>query len=460
LKVTELTVIDQATSLESETELASSLITGTVHAASGRNPTAVGRMSWIGGGKGRLPGGRSNGSLGVNDSSNEPYHLAGRHAVSDVVSLFTDLAATPSPSGEEGEVSGVVESYLQALGIEVVRDDAGRKVGSNTGNLLARLNPTARNGGVPIFLCAHLDTVPSSGPIRPIVVEGIVRNDAATILGADNKAAVAVMLEAVKTVVTTELPHAGIELLFTVKEETGSEGVKVFEVTKLRARTGFVYDHSGPIGGVVVAAPYHATLRMDFTGRAAHAGINPEDGRSAVVALAQTIASLTLGRVDNETTANIGVIKGGTACNVVPDRSQLVGEARSRNKTRLAAFVDEMVQTSRTAASLAGCEVQIEVEPTYPGYRFERAALPVQIALAGLKNAGFEAWTFETDGGTDANLLNGRGLECLNLSNGMMQPHTPSEHIAISDLEAMVGVTLSLVEAARTVSSEVGRIEV
>ena len=214
---------------------------------------------------------------------------------------------------------------------------ASRREDDAAGNLLARLPADRRTRrGRPIFLCAHLDTVPATGPIEPVVADGIVTNSADTILGADDKAAVAVMLEAARLVLAEGRRHAGIELLFTTREETGLEGALAFDATRLQARAGFVYDHAGAVGEIVVATPSGKAIDVVFTGRPAHAGINPEDGRSAILAAARAISDLRLGRIDEETTANVGLIEGGSALNVVPDRCRLAIEARSRNERKLA----------------------------------------------------------------------------------------------------------------------------
>src|SRR5881409_60833 len=199
---------------------------------------------------------------------------------SEVVDLFTELAALPSPPGEERAVADVVIGYLRDLGLSVDEDDAGPKVGSNIGNVYCRLEAT--DGGNPIFLCAHLDTVPPEGPLEPVIEEGIVRNAGGTILGADNKSAVAAMLEATRRVLAENRPHAGIELLFTPKEEVGLLGAYAFDHTRLRARTGYVYDQAAPIGEVILGAPSSQALEIVFHGRASHSGMFPEEGRSAI----------------------------------------------------------------------------------------------------------------------------------------------------------------------------------
>lgn len=366
----------------------------------------------------------------------------------DVLSLFLELAELPSPPGAEREVADRVIGYLRALGLEVSEDDAGVRIVSNAGNLLCRLEPTA-DGGLPIFFCAHLDTVPPQGSIRPVVADGLVRNEAGTILGADNKSAVAVMLAATGRILAEGRPHAGIELVFTQKEEVGLQGAAAFEHRRLAARLGFVYDQAAPIGEIVLGAPSQTGLVVRFHGRAAHAGIAPEEGRSAIVAAARAIADLRLGRIDEETTANVGAIEGGSARNVVPEFCSLVAEARSHDERKLAELVQEMLDSITFAAGVAECEVETKVEQMYRAYRFKEHDLPVRLAAAALRRAGYEPRFALTGGGADANVFNERGLPCLNLANGMASIHSANEQIAVADLDGMVEVTLALVDAAR-----------
>jgi tripeptide aminopeptidase len=367
-----------------------------------------------------------------------------------VVSLFTELAAIPSPPGQERAVADRVIAYLRELDLDVEEDAAGDRIGSTMGNVVARLPATdGTGGGTPIFLCAHLDTVPPTAPIEPVLEDGIVRNANPTILGADNKAAVAAMLEATRRVLDEGRPHAGLELVFTPKEEVGLEGAKALDPKLLTAGVGFVYDHAGPIGEVVVAAPSATAIDAVFKGRAAHAGMHPEEGRSAVYAAARAIADLRLGRIDAETTANVGTIAGGTARNIVPDRCTVAAEARSRDERKLTGLVQEIVDSLTFAASLVDCEVEIEVQESYRAYRFDREAAVLELAYGALEDTGFEPRPIETGGGADANVFNARGRACANLANGMARIHSADEHIAVADLEAMVEVTLALIDRAR-----------
>ena len=368
---------------------------------------------------------------------------------SEVVGLFTELAALPSPPGDERAVADAVTRYLRDLGLTVDEDQAGNSVGSNIGNLYCRLEPTT-GGGTPIFFCAHLDTVPPTAAIDPVIDdEGVIRNAAGTILGADNKSAVAAMLEGARRVLSENRPHAGIELLFTPKEEVGLLGAAAFDHARLHARLGYVYDQAAPIGDVILGAPYSRAMEVRFHGRAAHSGMHPEEGRSAIAAAARAISDLRLGRVDEDTTANVGIIHGGTAGNIIPEWCVLEAEARSHQERKLEELVQEMLDTFSFAAALEDCEVETKVSKSYKGYRFKPDDQVVRIAHAALERAGYAPSYGLSGGAADANVFNERGLACLNLANGMQDIHTPDERITVDDLEGMVEVTLALVDVAR-----------
>jgi len=246
-------------------------------------------------------------------------------------------------------------------------------------------------------------------------------------------------------------PHAGVELLFTQKEEVGLRGAFAFDSGRLAARHGFVYDQGAPIGEIVLGAPHACALDVTFHGQAAHAGMAPEEGRSAIAAAARAIADLRLGWIDEETSANVGTIEGGTARNIVPDRCALRVEARSHDERTIADLVQEMNETFAFAAALEGCRVETTMERSYRGYRFGRDELPVPLAQAALEQAGFAPTFVLSGGGADANVFNERGLACVNLANGMAAIHSPEEHIAVADLQSMVEVTLALLDAARDI---------
>jgi tripeptide aminopeptidase len=340
-----------------------------------------------------------------------------------------------------------VTGELDRLGLPWDEDEAGSVVGSSMGNILCRL--PGRIVGTPIFLCAHLDTVLPDGPIAPVVEDGVVRNAGGTILGADDKAAVAVMLEATRRIVSDGIPHAGVELLFTPKEEVGLLGAYAFDHTRLEAELGYVYDQAAPIGEITLGAPSQKAIHARFHGRAAHAGMYPEEGRSAIFAAARAVADMRLGRIDHQSSANVGVITGGTARNIVPEWCSFEAEARSRDPAVLAALVQEMLDAIGFAASISDCTAETEVQDNYRGYTFREDEPAIRLASSALRRAGYDVTTIFSGGGADAHVFNERGLPCVNLANGMAEIHTADEHVAVADLDGMVAVTLALVEEAR-----------
>ena len=375
-----------------------------------------------------------------------PVRVGWPSVASEVLDLFLELAAVASPSGEERAVADLVLAFLGDCGLRADEDDTGPAVGSTMGNIHVALEPTA--DGEPLFLCAHLDTVPPTDAIEPIVDDGIVRNARPAILGGDNKAAVATMLEATRRVLVENRPHAGIELVFTSKEEVGLLGAYAFDHTRLRSRIGYVYDQAAPVGDIILGAPSAHRLDITFHGRAAHAGMYPEEGRSAVAAAARAITEMRLGRIDDETTANVGQITGGTAANIVPEWCSLVAEVRSHDEGKLTDLVQSMQDAITFAAAVADCDAETKVRRSYRGYRFRHDDVAVRLAADALGRCGFEPRYGLSGGAADANAFNERGLQCVNLANGMAEIHTPDEHIAVADLDAMVDVTLALVDAA------------
>ena len=371
--------------------------------------------------------------------------------MSRVLDLFIELCAIPSPPGEERGVADRITRELDAMGLEWDEDASGPTIGSTAGNVLCRL-PGSTDGGVPIFLCAHFDTVPLDGELEPVVGEdGVVRNAGGTILGADDKSALAVMVEATRRIVEERRPHAGVELLFTPMEEIGLVGAAAFDVERLDARLGYVYDQAAPIGDVITGSPTAQELELTFVGRAAHAGMYPEDGRSAIVAAARAIADMPLGRIDPLTSANVGLVRGGTARNVVAERCTLEAEVRSHDDRRVTEVVQQILDAAAFAASTSDCTLETRIEPKYSGYRFRDDDLAIRLAVEALDRAGFRARLGLSGGAADANVFNAAGLQCVNLANGMLDIHTADERISVDDLERMVDVTLALVDVAREV---------
>jgi tripeptide aminopeptidase len=364
---------------------------------------------------------------------------------------FAALCRISSEFGNERAMADEVAGRLRGMGLEVTEDDAAATTGGNAGNLLARIAAPPREGAPArrtLLLCAHLDTVAQAAPIEPVVVDGGWENAHDGILGADNKAAVAVILELARRA-TIEGAPVDVELLFTVAEENGLVGALHFDPSPLRAEFGYVFDHATPIGEVVVASPTYYRVAAEFHGRAAHAGIRPEEGRSAVLAAAHAIAAMPLGRIDSETTTNVGSVSGGTgSTNVVPERAKLLAEARSVDPQRAEEVVARMIDAINDGAMAAECDVDVTTERLFAGYRQKPSSPVLAAAEAALRACGYEPSRIVTGGGSDANALEASGIPCVNLANGTERNHEPTERVSVAALEGMFDVALALLEAA------------
>jgi tripeptide aminopeptidase len=361
---------------------------------------------------------------------------------------FVRLCEIESPSLREREVADAVTLGLQAAGLHVEEDASAAATGSNAGNLLARI--PGPEGARTILLCAHLDTVPLAAPVRVLREEGAFGNANAAILGADNKAAVAVLLAVARCLARSGAP-VGVELLFTTCEELALRGVKEVERASLRSEFGFVFDHASPIGELIVAAPTYYRIEAAFHGAAAHAGIRPEDGRNAIDAAALAISRIQTGRLDEQTTANVGVIEGGSAPNVVAEHCRVELETRSLDDERAGAVMSQMVDRLAEAASDSECDVETIVEQLFRAYRLARTAPQVRAAAAALEALRIEPSYVVTGGGSDANALVAAGLPVLNVANGTERNHQPDESVSVEALETMLDVTLGIVERSAEV---------
>jgi tripeptide aminopeptidase len=357
---------------------------------------------------------------------------------------FARLCEIASPTGEEREVADAVLDELRGLGVDVAEDASATPARAAAGNLVARI-PGRTERWLSFF--SHLDTVPHDGPIEVVRENGTFRSRGDTILGADNKAAVTVLMELAARHVG-EPATLGLELVFTVAEEDGLRGAKELDVSSLRAPFGFVLDHATPIGEVIVAAPTYKRLIAEFTGQEAHSGINPEDGHSAIAAAAAAVAGMKLGRLDEETTANVGIIEGGTASNVVAGHCRILGEARSVDGERAAATIGEMVDACTWAAGEQGCDVDAQVIEMFRGYRLDAKSEPVRIASEALRSVGHRPQLVATGGGSDANALVASGYETVLLANGTEANHTPDEVVTESAIVEMLAVCEAAIEEA------------
>ena len=373
----------------------------------------------------------------------------GAGAAGPLVSLFLELVRIPSPSGFEREVMDFLTNRLRGLGLEVGESAPLEDHPGSAGNLYCRLPATS--SGFPIMLSAHADTVASEeGALpHPVLEGGFICSGSRAVLGADDKAAVAPIIHVVERIVHEQIPHAGIELLITVGEEGGLRGAKAASMEGMAAACGFCFDSTGPLGGMVVKSPSQKTVRAAFAGTSAHAGVAPEEGRSAVAAAARAVAEMRLGRIDGETTANIGIIRGGEAVNVVPDRCVIAGEARSHDREKLENQVSAMLDAITFAATVEGVDVETQVVDEFHGFDLSEGNLPYDLARRALERLGIEPRPVTTGGGSDVNVFILKGLPCLNLSVGMEKVHTPDEYISVEALRRMEDLLLALVEEAR-----------
>jgi tripeptide aminopeptidase len=354
---------------------------------------------------------------------------------------FLELASIASPSRREGAVARRLESILRAMGARVEVDDAGERVGGDTGNILARWAGTAP-AAAPFLLSAHMDTVVPADAVHPVVDGDIVRTDGTSVLGGDDKAGIVAILEAIRTLRERSIPHGDLELVLTICEETGLLGAKHFDATRLRARRGLVLDVDG-VCELITRAPAANRFAATVHGLAAHAGVCPEQGLSAIQLAAEAIAGMRLGRLDADTTANLGVIHGGLAGNIVPDRVAVRGEARSLELAKLEAQTAHMRE--RFERAVAGREVavggrvhrarvEVEVERQYERLHVDDGAPVVRLVAAAARELGQALRTRSTGGGSDANVFASRGIEMANLGCGMREIHTVNEWVDIKDL--------------------------
>jgi tripeptide aminopeptidase len=365
-----------------------------------------------------------------------------------LVADFVRYCEIESPSGRERGMADALTSDLAALGLDVVEDDSAAATGADAGNLLARL--PGPDGSRTVLLCAHMDTVPLDGPVEVARADGVLTNRHEAILGADNKAAVATIMAAARTLVAAG-SRVGVELLFTTSEELALRGAKAFDRSRLASEFGYVFDHASPVGEIVTASPTYYRLEARFRGRAAHAGIRPEAGRNAIAAAARAVAAMRLGRIDDETTANVGRIEGGTGANVVAERCTVELEARSLDVAKAGETVSAMVDAAAEAASDSDCDVETSVERQFQGFRLSRTAPAVQVAATALEACGIEPVYISTGGGSDANALVPAGLPVVNLANGTERNHQPDESVTEDALHSTLDVTLALLDSAADV---------
>lgn len=360
--------------------------------------------------------------------------------------LFLDLASIDTPSFGERQAADAVTAFLTALDHTVEEDDAGRKLNGNCGNLLCRIPGTA--GQKPLLFSTHLDMVaPCLCKNLHLDSDGVFRSDGTTILGADDYAGVTAVLEAVRIMKEHHLPHRPLELLFSVAEEAHLKGIRAFDTALLTAKEGYVLDTSGSPGIGIIAAPGHHHLDFLITGRAAHAGIAPETGVSAIYAAAQGVSKMKLGRIDPETTANIGEITGGGATNIVAQSCHVTAECRSLDGDKLVELSRSMIEAMQSAADQAGAELQTTTHISYLPYQVDPNEPVVTRFLRACQTAGISPKLTSTGGGSDLNVLAQTGIRGMVLSCGMQRVHSTQEFLIADDLHQLTRLVIALILA-------------
>lgn len=361
---------------------------------------------------------------------------------------FKELVAIPCHSTKERQIFEVVKAKLEALGFNVEEDDAASKLDSECGNMWAFL-PGNKAGATKVLLSGHLDGVEPCGGTTVVRKDGILYSDGTTILGSDDKSGVVAILEGVRMILEENAEHGDIQVLLTIAEEGGVNGSRCMDKSKLNADVGYALDSEGAPGEIIVGAPGQYKYSIKVIGKTAHGGMEPEKGINSVMVAAKALAEVKrYGRIDEETTANIGIINGGIATNIVPALVEIQGDARSRNSEKLIAIRDEIVNTICTAVEKQGAKAEADVVLKYNSFLVDENSKVVELAKDACTQFGFEPNVGLTGGGSDANFINAYGVPCVILGTGMSNVHTVDEYIKEEDLYNSALMVYGILKAA------------
>lgn len=361
---------------------------------------------------------------------------------------FFELVKIDSETKHEQVIAPVLFQKLEDLGFSVIEDDSASKTGHGAGNLIATLKGSKANADT-IYFTTHMDTVVPGKGIQPVLKEdGYVYSDGTTILGADDKAGIAALFEAIRRLKEQNIEHGDIQVVITAGEESGLVGAKELDPSLITAKYGYAIDSDGTVGGIVTAAPFQAKLWTTITGKTAHAGVAPEKGISAITLASKAISQMKLGRIDEETTANIGRFEGGQATNIVCNEVHILAEARSINKEKLDQQVAHMIQVFAEVAAKNGGSAETETQLMYPGFHFEENHQVVQVAKRAVEQIGRTADIKTSGGGSDANVIAGFGIPTVILSVGYEEIHTTNERMPVEELEKLADLLVEIVKVA------------
>ncbi|MGA9467278.1 MAG: M20/M25/M40 family metallo-hydrolase [Exiguobacterium marinum] len=362
-----------------------------------------------------------------------------------VLDTFLGLVGIDSETKEEAVICEHLKGVFTELGCDVYEDDASTKTAHSGNNLIITLPATKENID-PIYFTAHMDTVTPGKGINTSIKDGYVVTDGTTILGADDKTGLTAMIELVRVLKEKQIPHGQIQFVITVGEESGLVGAKVLDLSKIDAKFGFALDSDGPVGDIIVAAPTQAKVNAKIYGKTAHAGVAPEKGISAIQIAAKAIAKMPLGRIDEETTANIGRFEGGRATNIVCDYVEVLAEARSLIHEKMEKQAETMKQAYIEVAESFGARAEVDIHIMYPGFKFEEGDEVVEVAKRAAQAIGRPTRILHSGGGSDANVIAGGGIPTVNLAVGYEEIHTTNERMPLEELYKLIEYVVTIVE--------------
>jgi len=362
-----------------------------------------------------------------------------------IVQEFMELVQVDSETKHEAEIAKVLKQKFEHLGLKVIEDDTKDVTGHGAGNLICTLEATKEEVDT-IYFTSHMDTVVPGKNVKPSIQDGYIVSDGTTILGADDKAGLAAMLEAIRVLKEQNIKHGKIEFVITVGEESGLVGAKALDPTLMTAKYGYALDSDGKVGNIIVAAPTQAKIKATILGKTAHAGVAPEKGVSSITIAAKAVSKMPLGRIDEETTANIGRFEGGTQTNIVCDRVDILAEARSLVPEKMEDQVKKMKEAFETVAEEMGGKAEVEVTVMYPGFKYGDGDQVVEIAKKAAKRIGRDSELLKSGGGSDANVIAGHGIPTVNLAVGYEEIHTTNEKMPIEELVKTAEMVVAIVQ--------------
>ncbi len=363
-----------------------------------------------------------------------------------LLDLFLQLIRIESTSLHERAMADYLIDQFKSWQVDVSEDRAAAKIGGNAGNLIVRLDSDSKRSS-PLALLAHIDTVRSTAGVKPMIENGVIRSDGSTILGADNRSGVALILYVISEILEKKLKHRSLEIVFTVAEELGMLGALALDFGQLSAKEGYVFDCSARPGSYVAESPTAFDFRVDCQGRAAHSAVAPEKGINALSMALEIMNQFPLGRINPQTVANIGTIHGGSADNVVPDQVRFTGEFRSFSPSEIERIKASLNTSCRSVSQKYGGTCEVAFTLSFEGYKFEPQTPVIQRLHQAMQELQLVPNPMVYSGGSDVNVLNANGIQAVNVGIGASNPHSNEEQIALADMVKGAELLLRLVEA-------------